>query len=125
MRRITIITLLVGWVSACGADGPADSLETSVQAVSVSPTTTVYPTPSTNPSSDADAVHEWCSRLASADAPDTIPVYRDARHLDEPALIEATEVLADQGATEEEAIRAGEAVERICGDHGIDLSFDG
>lgn len=125
MRRITIITLLVGWVAACDADGPADSLETSVQAVSVSPSTTVYPTPSTNPSSDADVVHGWCSRLASADAPDTIAAYRDARRLDEPALIEAAGVLADRDATEEDALRAGEAVERICRDHGIDLSSDG
>ena len=62
------LVLLVA-LAACSEETPGDSLQTSVQAVSVSPTT-VYPTPATSPSpspgSSTGAIARWCEDLAES-----------------------------------------------------------
>jgi hypothetical protein len=133
--RPTLVTaaVLFGALSmtACSEDTPGDSLETSVQAVSVSPTS-VYPTPSTDPSAtpsssasdEADPVSDWCEELVETgdDDEEAIEVYREGRSLPDPTIAKAAGILASGEGSEQQVIRAGELIERSCGELGVDLA---
>ena len=110
---------------ACSDETPGDSLETSVQAVSVSPTT-VYPTPATSPSPDSSSgsIARWCQELAESqdDQDRAIEIYREGADLPDPALASAAEVLASGTPADDEALAAGRRVERSCKETGVDLT---
>jgi hypothetical protein len=110
---------------ACSEDPPGDSLETSVQAVSVSPTT-VYPTPASSPSpgSSEGAIAQWCEELAESaeDEDRAIEIYREGADLPDPTLAKAAEVLASGEPTDDEALAAGRRVERSCEANGVDIT---
>jgi hypothetical protein len=116
--------LLVALV-ACSDESPGDSLETSVQAVSVSPTT-VYPTPATSPSpgSSTGSIVRWCKELAGSedDQDRALEIYREGADLPDPALAAAAEVLASGTSADDEALAAGRRVERSCEESGVDLT---
>jgi hypothetical protein len=118
------LVLLVPLV-ACSDEAPGDSLETSVQAVSVSPTT-VYPTPATSPSpgSSTGPIARWCKELAGSehDQDRAIEIYREGAELPDPALAAAAEVLASGTSADDEALAAGRRVERSCQESGVDLT---
>jgi hypothetical protein len=118
------VALSVGLI-ACSDETPTESLETSVQAVSVSPTT-VYPTPATSPSPSgtADVIARWCGELAEAvgDQDRAIEIYRDGEELPNAALAAAAGILASPTASEDEVLEAGQRVERSCERTGVDLT---
>lgn len=119
------LVLLVA-LAACSEETPGDSLQTSVQAVSVSPTT-VYPTPATSPSpspgSSTGAIARWCEDLAESagDQDRALDIYRAGADLPDPALAAAAEVLAS-GMPANEALAAGRQVERSCHEKGVELT---
>lgn len=124
-RFVLLSLVLFGGLVACSEGSPGDSLETSVQAVSVSPTT-VYPTPSLSPSpgTSTGAVEEWCEELAESagDQDRAIEIYREGADLPDPALAAAAEVLASDSSPVDEALAAGKRVERSCEQSGVDLT---
>lgn len=123
---LSLVTLgLVACLAGCSEGSPGNSLETSVQAISVSPTT-VYPTPATSPSpgSSGGAIARWCEELAESagDQDRAIEIYREGADLPNPALAAAAEVLASGTSPVEEALAAGRRVERSCGESGVDVT---
>lgn len=118
------LLLIVAAVS-CSESSPGDSLETSDQAVSVSPTT-VYPTPASSPSpgTSTGVIARWCEELAEAvdDQDRAIDIYREGAELPRPALAAAAEILSSETSSEERVEEAGRRVEDSCERSGVDLT---
>ena len=125
LTSIVLSVVLSGGLVACSDETPGESLETSVQAVSVSPTT-VYPTPATSPSPSgtADAIARWCEELAEAvdDQDRALEIYREGEQLPNAALAAAAGILASPTASEDLVLDAGQRVERSCERTGVDLT---
>ena len=117
------LVLAVG-LAACSEDPPGDSLETSDQAVSVSPSS-VYPTPASSPSPGASggAIARWCEELAEAggDEERAIEIYREGAGLPDPTLATAAKVLVS-GMPADEALAAGREIQSACEERGIDIT---
>jgi hypothetical protein len=125
LRSVVLSVVLSAGLVACSDETPTESLETSVQAVSVSPTT-VYPTPGTSPSPSgtANVIARWCEELAQAvdDQDRAIEIYREGEQLPNAALATAAGTLASPTASEDEVLEAGQRVERSCERTGVDLT---
>ena len=125
LRSIVLSAVLSAGLVACSDETPTESLETSVQAVSVSPTT-VYPTPATSPSPSgtANVIGRWCEEIAEAvdDQDRAIDIYREGEQLPNAALAAAAGILASPTASEDEVVEAGQRVERSCERTGVDLT---
>jgi hypothetical protein len=122
LKSIVLSVVVSVGLVACSDETPTDSLETSVQAVSVSPTT-VYPTPASSPS-QAGAITRWCEELAGAvgDQDRAIEIYREGEALPNAALAAAAEILAAPASSEDQVVEAGQRVERSCERTGVDLT---
>lgn len=122
---LTLSLLLIAAANSCSEASPGDSLETSDQAVSVSPTT-VYPTPASSPSpgTSTGVVARWCDDLAEAvdDQDRAIDIYREGTELPRPALAAAAEILSSRTSAEERVEEAGSRVEASCERSGVDLT---
>jgi hypothetical protein len=124
-RSVVLSLLLIVTAVSCSESSPGDSLETSDQAVSVSPTT-VYPTPASSPSPGASTgvIARWCEELAEAvgDQDRALDIYREGTDLPEPALAAAAEVLSSRSSAEDRVEEAGRQVEGSCERRGVDLT---
>ena len=124
-RSVLLSLLLVVAVVSCSGSSPGDSLETSDQVVSVSPTT-VYPTPASSPSPGASTgvIAAWCEELAEVvdDQDRAIDIYREGTELPRPALAAAAEILSSGTSAEDRVEEAGRRVEGSCERSGIDIT---
>ena len=124
--RSVLLSLTLSFAGAsCAESSPGDALDTSDQAVSVSPTT-VYPTPASSPSPGASTgvIASWCEELAEVvdDQERAIDIYREGTELPRPALAAAAETLSSGTSSEDRVEQAGRRVESSCERSGVDLT---
>lgn len=124
LRLLSCAFILSSVVAGCSGDPASESLETSVEMVSTSPTlvdpTHADPTEST----EQLTVGEWCERLADAaeDGDKTLEIYREGRSLSVPALAKAAGVLVSGAGSEQQLSKASRLVLRECRTEGVRIS---